>query len=60
MVVHAYNKQTTQKAYAGWPVVKKKAILQLHNSLVQSTGWDLCLLKNISALKLLCNFFQLV
>lgn len=24
MVVHAYNKQTTQKAYAGWPVVKKK------------------------------------
>lgn len=25
MVVHAYNKQTTQKAYAGWPVVKKKS-----------------------------------
>lgn len=34
-------------------------MVQLHNSLVQSTGWDLCLLKSISALKLLYNFFSL-
>lgn len=41
---------------------KKKpfySLVQLHNSLVQSTGWDLCLLKSISALKLLYNFFSL-